>query len=128
MELAWRIAGYLEDVVNQIGIFKALTIKNQEIFGTPIPLFVMNPEHFSPDTINKKALTYLVWDFFTETRENLILSSTHDDLQTIAEEIYGYLKKKRKNITWKMEPHLWIGRSLSWNVQTQQPFMWLAEG
>jgi len=40
MKLAWRIAGYLEDVVNQIGIFKALTTKNQEIFGTPIPLFI----------------------------------------------------------------------------------------
>jgi hypothetical protein len=36
MELAWRIAGYLEDVVNQIGIFKTLTTKNREIFGTPI--------------------------------------------------------------------------------------------
>jgi hypothetical protein len=98
MELAWRIAGYLEDVVNQIGIFKALTTKNREIFGTPIPLFIKNPGHFSPDTINKKALTYLVWDFFTGTRENLILSPTHDDLQTIAEEIYGYLKKQVKNV------------------------------
>lgn len=97
MKLAWRIAGYLEDVVNQVGIFKALTTKNQEIFGTPIPLFVRDNKHFSPDTVSKQAVTYLVWDFFTETRENLILSPTHDDLQTIAGEIYGYLKKQIKN-------------------------------
>lgn len=98
MELAWRIAGYLEDVVNQIGILKALTTKNREIFGTPIPLFVKDPEHFSPDTINKQAVTYLVWDFLTEVREDLILSPTHIDLQTIAGEIYGYLKKQVKNV------------------------------
>jgi hypothetical protein len=98
MKLAWRFAGYLEDVLNQIGIFKALTAKNREIFGTPIPLFVKDPEHFSPDNINKQAVSYLVWDFFTETRENLILSPTHDDLQTIAEEIYGYLKTQVKNV------------------------------
>jgi hypothetical protein len=98
MELAWRFAGYLEDVVNQVGIFKALTTKNQEIFGTPIPLFINDPEHFSPDTINKQAVTYLVWDFLTEVREDLILSPTHIDLQTIADEIYGYLKKQVKNV------------------------------
>jgi hypothetical protein len=97
MELAWRIAGYLEDVVNQIGIFKALTTKNREIFGTPIPLFVKDPEHFSPDNISKQAVTYLVWDCLTEVREDLILSPTHIDLQTIAGEIYGYLKKRVKN-------------------------------
>ena len=97
MKLAWRIAGYLEDVVNQVGIFKALTTKNREIFGTPIPLFVREPKYFSPDTVSKQAVTYLVWDFFTETRENLILSPTHDDLQTISGEIYGYLKKQIKN-------------------------------
>lgn len=97
MQLAWRIAGYLEDVVNQVGIFKALTTKNREIFGTPIPLFVHDNKHFSPDSINKQAITSLVWDFFTETRENLILSPTHNDLQTIAGEIYGYLKEKIKN-------------------------------
>jgi hypothetical protein len=96
MKLAWRIAGYLEDVVNQVGIFKALTSKNREIFGTPVPLFVRDPKHFSPDNINKQAVTYLVWDFFTETRENLILSPTHEDLQTISGEIYGYLKKQIK--------------------------------
>jgi hypothetical protein len=97
MKLSWRIAGYLEDVVNQVGIFKALTTKNREIFGTPIPLFVSEPKRFSPDNINKQAVAYLVWDFFTETRENLILSPTHDDLQTISGEIYGYLKKQIKN-------------------------------
>lgn len=98
MKLAWRIAGYLEDVVNQIGIFKALTTKNQEIFGTPIPLFVKSPEYFSPDTVSKQAVSYLVWDFFTEIGEDLILSPTHNDLQTIAGEIYRYLKKQIKNI------------------------------
>ena len=97
MKLAWRIAGYLEDVVNQVGIFKALTAKNREIFGTPIPLFVGDTKHFSPDNIDKQAAAYLVWDFFTETRENLILSPTHDDLQTISGEIYGYLKKQIRN-------------------------------
>lgn len=98
MNLVWRIAGYLEDVVNQIGIFKAVTAKNQEIFGTPIPLFVRDTEHFSPDIVNKQATAYLVWDFFTETREDLIFSPTHDDLQTIAGEIYGYIKKQVKNV------------------------------
>ena len=98
IELAWRMAGYLEDVANQIGIFQALTAKNRELFGTPVPLFVKNPEHFSPDTVNKQAVAYLVWDFWAEIWEDFILSPTHIDLQTIAGEIHGYLKKQIKNI------------------------------
>ncbi|MCP4149537.1 MAG: DUF3843 family protein [bacterium] len=98
MSLAWMLSGYLEDMINYIGIFKALTDKNRELFSTPIPLFLRNPKGFTPGSIHKKAVSYLVWYFFREYRPALLLSPTHEDLQTITGEFYTILKKKSKEV------------------------------
>jgi hypothetical protein len=98
IRLGWRIAGYLEDIVNQIGIFKALTAKNREIFGTPLPLFVKDPKHYDPDIINKQAIVFLIWDYITGIWEDFILSPCQIDLLNIAGDIFSYLTGQKKNV------------------------------
>ena len=59
--LACIIPSYYEDYVSEIGIWKAFTSDNEELYGYYLPFY--ESEEYDPDYINPKDIAYLIWHF-----------------------------------------------------------------
>src|SRR5438132_13561285 len=51
VELALMITGYFEDVMSDIGIWKALCFYHQKLYGRKIPIFEIDEELYDDDNI-----------------------------------------------------------------------------
>lgn len=63
-ELAYMISGYCEDIINNIGIWKALENKHKELYRTPLPLIISKEENYSSNQINEEAIRFIIWNYF----------------------------------------------------------------
>ena len=54
----------MEDLVNEIGIWKVFTNANQELYGYPLPfLDEVALENYEPGDLNFDDIQYLIWHF-----------------------------------------------------------------
>jgi hypothetical protein len=80
--------GYLEDVVSEVGFWRAFTQRNQEIMGRPLPFWSL--EDYELGEINQADVNYLVWQFLNLATAKF-WSPDSVQMQAIAEVVYERL-------------------------------------
>ena len=93
-ELAGVLVEFMEDIHNDIGIWKSLEHYQLEFFATPLPLFLQPREEVAPQRLNKYRLCYLLWVLYHELKPDLVLAPSHRDLQHLAGLIDDFLTKQ----------------------------------
>ena len=67
--LALVLTSYMEDVINQIGIWQAFTEANKEQLGYYLPFIDEEDEPYEPGVFDFRDLHYLVWHFFNKAKD-----------------------------------------------------------
>ncbi|MCB9292996.1 MAG: DUF3843 family protein [Lewinellaceae bacterium] len=87
--LACIITSYYEDYVCEIGIWKAFTSYNKELYGYHLPFF--ESEDYDPDYINPEDISYLLWHFFSKWN-NTFFAPDFPMFSVLGQKIYSYLE------------------------------------
>lgn len=82
------LTSHLEDIVNEIGIWKSFIRHNYDLYGYYLPFY--HTENYEPGEIHVEDYQYLIWHWLTAMMGALV---SPDSLLIIAlgEEIYNYL-------------------------------------
>ena len=72
--LACFIVCYFEDVISGPGLWQAFTTQVNELYGTCLPFYDLDPDDYYPDEINIEDISFLIWYFISMTQydENII--------------------------------------------------------
>lgn len=62
--LACVLTNYFEDFINDIGVWRVFTKKNEELYGAPLPFYRLSDD-YDVDYINPEDFTFLIWYFVT---------------------------------------------------------------
>ena len=92
-ELSTIIAEFAEDILNDIGIWKAIEHYNQKFFGNPLPFSLPKGESFENNGINPYRVHHLLWEVYQELIPDLVLSPEQIDLEIIATQLTYFLKQ-----------------------------------
>ncbi len=95
-ELAIVVVEFAEDILNNIGIWKAIEHYNQKIFGNPLPLSLPKSESFEKDDINTYRVHHLLWKVYQELIPDLILSPEQIDLNVLTSQLTEFLNQLKK--------------------------------
>lgn len=60
--LAVVLTGWFEDFANEWGIWQAYTERNQELYGTYLPIIEI--EDYDPEFINPADIHFLIWNYY----------------------------------------------------------------
>jgi Protein of unknown function (DUF3843) len=84
-----NLVSYLEDFVNEIGLWRVFTTENMRTFGKPLGIVPLSAT-YSTDDINKEDIHYLLWHYFmVVTDKERMLNIHNNDLEMLANAIYG---------------------------------------
>ena len=61
-QIAIRIAAYFEDVISELGIWRAFLLKNKELYGKYMPFYTPD-DHYYDDEVNAEDVRFLLWHF-----------------------------------------------------------------
>lgn len=87
--LACIIASYYEDYVCEIGIWRAFTSYNKELYGYYLPFY--ESEQYDPGYINPEDISYLLWHFFSKWN-NTFFAPDYPMFSVQGRMIYEYLE------------------------------------
>ncbi|MEM7369753.1 MAG: DUF3843 family protein [Bacteroidota bacterium] len=59
IDMAVILGSYVEDSINEIGLWKAFQRKNKELYGYALPFYDL--EDYDPDYLNPQDFAYLIW-------------------------------------------------------------------
>lgn len=91
------IIEFAEDLHNDIGLWRSIENYNNELFNSPLPLFVKNKNEIT-DIFDKNRIKYFIHTIFFEFDPELIIAPDHLDLETLAECIEVFLKNAFKKV------------------------------
>jgi len=61
---------HFEDFANEIGLWRALTEKHQELYGYALPFYDL--ENYDPEYLNPQDFAYLIWHHLEKTSKKII--------------------------------------------------------
>ena len=61
-QIAIRLAAYFEDVISELGIWRAFLLKSKEIYGKYFP-FYMPDDYYYDDEVNAEDVRFLLWHY-----------------------------------------------------------------
>ena len=61
-QIAIRIAAYFEDVISELGIWRAFLLKNKKLYGKYMPFYTPD-DHYYDDEVNAEDVRFLLWHF-----------------------------------------------------------------
>jgi hypothetical protein len=67
-DLACFIVCYFEDVISGPGLWQAFTAQVNELYGTYLPFYNLDPEDYYPDEINIEDISFLIWYYVSMTQ------------------------------------------------------------
>jgi hypothetical protein len=118
-QLAVVLVSYYEDFISEVGIWKAFTEKNRELYGHYLPFYDLSD--YDPDYLNPSDFAYLIWHFLTKYNEDATQAPDTDELMELAEQLYDLLEPR-------IEDSPATGVYDEWfNVPDQQNFFVLKE-
>lgn len=92
--LAIMLTCWFEDLVSELGIWKAFIQNHQRLYGKYLP-FMHSDEEYYEDEINPDDIRFLIWYFLTiQDFETLTYSPESDLLIVLSEAIYAYFDKE----------------------------------
>lgn len=91
VELAVLCTSYFEDFINDIGLWRALVRKHQELYGYPVPFY--HEEAYDPEYLNPQDFAYLIWHHLGKMA-NKTLAPYSSALQLIAHQCYEHFEER----------------------------------
>jgi hypothetical protein len=58
-EMAIIITCHFEDFISEIGLWRAVVRKHEDLYGKPLPFY--DPEDYDPEYLNPQDFAYLIW-------------------------------------------------------------------
>lgn len=89
--VSFAVTAYLEDVVSYIGLWRAFTNKHEELYGTPLPFYTINPDTYLEDEINQEDILFIVWNCLQKRDLCQYIDPYDPDVVELAQEIYQLL-------------------------------------
>lgn len=60
-KLCLYTAAYLEDIISDLGLWKAFTTRHEEWYGTPLPFYTLPQENLKEE-INEEDIRFILWN------------------------------------------------------------------
>lgn len=90
-ELSCQLVSYLEDYVNEIGIWTAFVETNEDLYGYPVPFY--NVLGYDKADINHQDVAFLIWHYVTKYSEHEYLTDPEDiKIQLIAQDVFEHFE------------------------------------
>jgi Protein of unknown function (DUF3843) len=89
--LALVLTSYLEDIVNEIGIWRAFTEANQKQLGYYLPFIEEDEEAYEPGVFDYRDLCYLIWHFLNQNEDTLFVPKS-PMVESIADTAWNVLE------------------------------------
>lgn len=94
-EMAYMLTGYLEDFLCEIGMWEAIRLKNKNLFGTSVPIFLNKSEEkvdYVEDDINLEDICLIIW-YNLSQNSNEIFNSENASILKLANQILAIMNK-----------------------------------
>ena len=87
---ALSVAAYLEDLVNDFGVWNAFRNLYRSIYGSMLPFYNCDHEEYLTDNVNLEDLKFIVWQSFVRCGQpdDLIFSPYSDGISKMADILY----------------------------------------
>jgi len=126
-ELAAVLVEFMEDIHNDIGIWKSLEQYQLEFFKTPLPLFILPNEEVAPQKLNEYRLCYLLWVLYHEFKPDLVLAPTHQDLHHLAGQVNDFLARKFTKVPQESGAKQFLSQPNRFGWDVKQKLVWLGQ-
>lgn len=60
-KLCLYTAAYLEDIISELGLWRAFSQKHLDLYGTPLPFYSINSD-YSENAINEEDIRFIIWN------------------------------------------------------------------
>ncbi|MEM9887790.1 MAG: DUF3843 family protein [Bacteroidota bacterium] len=88
--IALNISQYFEDIISEIGIWKAFTDMNQDYYGYILPFYELND--YVQGDINSEDIQFLIWHYFSVVNE-ATYSPNIPEFENYAIKIFNHLNE-----------------------------------
>jgi hypothetical protein len=85
-ELAIRLTSYYEDFISDIGIWRAFTRYNEELYGYPVPFYDL--EDYATDYINYDDIAFILWHYVSTNNDDYIIAPDHVSIQILTDLLF----------------------------------------
>lgn len=89
--LAQTIALYFEDVISDLGLWKAFVDKHKELYGKYLPFLEINEEDYYLDEINREDVQFLIWMCRMRFREETFFNPENWAIEELTFSLYAVL-------------------------------------
>lgn len=89
--LTYSVGAYFEDVVSQIGLWKAFTDKHQKMYGKPLPFYNTDADHYFRDEINVEDIAFIIWSSVQKENPTEIMDPESLPIMDLAQRFYEVL-------------------------------------
>lgn len=94
LRMAGCLTAYFEDVISQIGIWRAFTTECQRLYGKFLPFYDLEEVSYFNDEINEEDIRFLLWHHIQQTRDESVVNPENPTIQLVAEDIYNLLAEE----------------------------------
>jgi hypothetical protein len=70
LRLTSIIGGYFEDFISEVGLWRAFTRYNEQLYGYPVPFYDLTD--YDPDYVNTADVAFLIWKYLTDRTDLLM--------------------------------------------------------
>lgn len=93
-EIVKLVAYYFEDVVSDIGLWRAFVTKHKELYGKYLPFYEIDESLYYTDEINLEDIRFLVWMGVRQFREESFINPENPTLTELSEAWYELFDKE----------------------------------
>lgn len=95
--LACCLTAYFEDVISEIGIWKAFTTECKRIYGKSLPFYDLQEEAYLEDETNEEDVRFLIWHHIQQTRDGSVVNPENPIIEVAAVLIHNLLIDEYNN-------------------------------
>jgi hypothetical protein len=126
-DLAGVLVEFMEDIHNDIGIWKSLEQYQLEFFETPLPLFSPLNESLAPQRLNEFRLCYLLWVLYHELKPDLVVAPTHQDLHYLASQVDDFLARRFAKVPRASGVKQFLSQPNRFGWEVKRKLVWLGQ-
>lgn len=90
-EAAINLTLYLEDVLADVGIWRAFTDTMQKMYGRLLPFYDIDEEDYYRDEPNPQDVQFIIWDSISRLRERRMLNPQNPMMEQIAQQAFDLM-------------------------------------
>ncbi|SHI58276.1 DUF3843 family protein [Bacteroides stercorirosoris] len=95
--LAKLITFYFEDVISDVGIWRAFVTAHKEMYGKYLPFYNVDESQYYADEINLEDICFLIWMGVQQYQKGVFINPENPGLMQLADKLYALLDKEFEN-------------------------------